>query len=556
MLDSPTSNEATGPNPVWNRARRLSVFALAALLIGAAPVAEAAPVAGAWLLFDARTGEVLSRRDADQRWYPASITKLMTTWVTLDAIRSGRISLTTPVVMSQRAARQPPSKMGFPPGQSVTVDNALKIIMVKSANDVAWALGETVAGSEEAFVAEMNAAAERLGMHSTHWGNPNGLPDPTQTTTARDLGILARALLREYPEADELWHLPGIQIGNEVIPNHNHLIDHYPGTDGMKTGFICSSGFNVVATASRGSRRLVAVVLGSRSARQRAEFTAELFTRAFEQGDGGLFARFSAPETIEAMARGGEAGNPVRDVKQEICGKKKKGENPPDVEDLGEEPTGAPREAAGRVIVPGSAAATPKRTSWLSPRFQIGPPVRVWVGGPEAAPPDAGRMLALAPEPGAAPMPGPAATVAPAAAGGAIRPPSPGAVGDPRGFSLYRSDAAVGRPMPSTGPGPGAGVEASLPPADGRPMPLGRAPDAAAVATPQPRPAVSGPMPAPRVAQTKLRLKAPAPPPPTSKEMAKRLSDAAKLDRHKPAKPAATPVRRPPQRPIEPANGD
>ncbi|WP_165498334.1 D-alanyl-D-alanine carboxypeptidase family protein, partial [Siculibacillus lacustris] len=457
------------PSAARTPRRLTALVVLAALLpwISAVPAA-AAPAAGAYLVFDARTGEVVANRNADQRWYPASITKLMTAWVTLEAIRAGRLSLSSPVTMSARAAREPPSKMGFAPGQVVTVDNALKIIMVKSANDVAWALGETVGGSKEAFVERMNAEAARLGMTRTHWGNPNGLPDPTQVTTARDLGLLARALLRKYPEADELWHLPGIQYGNEVIRNHNHLIDHYPGSDGMKTGFICSSGFNVVATASRGSRRLVAVVLGSRSARQRAELAAELFTRGFDHsGGGGLFAAFSAPATLDQLPLGPEASNPVRDVKQEICGRKR-GEAP-DVEDLGDEPGTVPEaRSAGRVVPPGAAQAGERRVSWLSPRFDIGPPVRIWLGGVEAAPPDAGGMLALGPD--AAPAP----AVVPPLPAGTLRAPAPGAVGHPQNFALFRSDADGGaRAMPPTGPGAGAGVAASLPPADGAPMIIG-----------------------------------------------------------------------------------
>jgi D-alanyl-D-alanine carboxypeptidase len=554
MSESQTSMEATAPIPSVPRGRRLPAiaFALTAALFAAtvgADRAAAAPAAGAWLVFDARSGEVVSKHDPDQLWYPASITKLMTTWVTLEALRAGRIRPTTPVVMSKRASREPPSKMGFAPGQSVTVDNALKIIMVKSANDVAWALGETVSGSKEAFVAEMNAAARRLGMRRTRWNNPNGLPDPEQTTTARDLGILARALLFEFPEADELWRLPGIQIGNEVVRNHNHLIDHFPGSDGMKTGFICASGFNVVATATRGNRRLVAVVLGSRSARQRAELAAELFSKGFERGDGGLFARFSVPETIETMTHGPESANPVRDVRQEICGKKR-GETPPDVEDLGAEPTG-PRDAreAGRVITPGSDAAKPRRTSWLSPRFEIGPPVRVWVGGPEDAPADAGRMLALTPDAGS-PLPAPIAA-APAIPAIPIPAPAdarrPGALGNPQSFALFRNDG--GRSMPPADAAGKTGIEASLPPSDGRPLVIG-GPAAAALSTPA---AVAPPpqkvvAPPPRAA----RAKAAAPPPPNAKEMAKRLSAAARLA-PKPKQPAVgvpTPVKRP-KPPIE-----
>lgn len=431
--------------------RRLAGLALAGLL-AASPLASASamPTAGAWLVFDPATGEVLAKRNADQAWYPASVTKLMTTWVTFQAIRAGRITPASLVPMTVAASRQPPSKMGFKPGEVVTVDNALKIIMVKSANDVAYALAEAVGGSKEAFVAEMNRQARLLGMTETRFDNPHGLPDPEQMTTARDLAILARALLTQFPEASDLWHLPGIQIGNEVIRNHNHLIDHFPGADGMKTGFICASGFNVVASATRGNRRLVAVVLGARTARQRAEIAAELFTKGFEGSGHGLFG-FGAPETLDQMARGPEAGRPPIDVKKQICGPKKDRTPDPEELDTGDSPVPSDRDPGARVL-PGSPAARPVRASYLTERFEPGPPVRVWVGGPEDAPGGAGGMLALVPEPSRAVAPLFAAPPATAPMG-AIRP------------------ATASQPLPK--PDPTAGFQASLPPADGRPLHLG-----------------------------------------------------------------------------------
>jgi D-alanyl-D-alanine carboxypeptidase len=433
--------------------RRRASLALAAALAGfvaLADIAAAAPTAGAYLVFDARSGEIVARHNADQAWYPASVTKLMTAWVTLQAIRSGRIRTTSPVPMTAAAARQPPSKMGFKVGEVVTVDNALKIIMVKSANDVSWALAEAVGGSKEAFVAEMNRQARLLGMRSTHWGNPNGLPDSSQVTTARDLGLLARALLTEFPEASGLWRLPGIQIGEEIIRNHNHLLDRFPGADGMKTGFICSSGFNVVASATRGGRKLVAVVLGARNTRVRAELAAELFTKGFEES-GGLFGRFSTNETLDHMSRGPEAGRPVVDMKPQICGKKR--ERTPDPEEIGESPrltTSGSRDQSA-VIRPGEAGWAPvKPATYLTERFDIGPPVRVWVGGADAAPSDAGEMLALAPTNNPTALMA-APTFSTASAPGAIRPRTPG-------------------DQPPTGPGSGAGLGAVLPPASGSPL--------------------------------------------------------------------------------------
>ena len=458
--------------------RRLGVALLLALAghTALAEAAVAAPSAGAYLVFDARTGEVVARQNADQAWYPASVTKLMTVWVTLQAIRAGRIRPSSPVPMTATASRQPPSKMGFKVGEVVTVDNALKIIMVKSANDVAWALAEAVGGSKEAFVGEMNRQARLLGMRSTHWGNPNGLPDPTQVTTARDLGLLARALLREFPEASGLWHLPAIQIGDTVIHNHNHLLDRFPGADGMKTGFICSSGFNVVASATRGDRRLVAVVLGSRSARTRAELAAELFTKGFEgPSAGNIFGRFSAPETLDQMARGPESTAPVRDMKPEICGKKR--ERTPDVDDIGETAQMESSRDPGAVIRPGEPGWAPaKPASYLTQRFDIGPPVRVWVGGADTAPNDAGSTLALAPAAG--PALGATPTFATAGLPATPQPAAPGAI------------------RPATPPPGSTGWGATLAPANGGPMVIA-APGLAATAAPKPAPAATARVQAP-----------------------------------------------------------
>jgi len=500
--------------PSSRRRVPVAIAAAVAAVLGVTGVANAVPSAGAYLVFDARSGEVVAKHNADQAWYPASVTKLMTAWVTLQAIRAGRIRTTTPVPMTATASRQPPSKMGFKVGEVVTVDNALKIIMVKSANDVSWALAEAVGGSKEAFVAEMNRQARLLGMRSTHWGNPNGLPDASQITTARDLGLLARALLTEFPEASGLWRLPGIQIGNEVIANHNHLLDRFPGADGMKTGFICSSGFNVVATATRGNRKLVAVVLGSRNTRARAELAAELFTRGFDRaGEGGLFGRFSVPETLDHMARGPEAGQPVKDMKPEICGKKRGG--PPDVEEIGESsrPTGVTADRdSGAVIKPGEPGWAPmKPASYLTERFDIGPPVRVWVGGADAAPGDAGEMLALAPSTNpAALMSAPTFSTA-SAPPGAIRPRGPG-------------------DQPATGPGAGAGLAASLPPANGGPLMIagaGAVARSAAAAPAADRSAKAKPAAKPQAAKAASVNKAAAAKPGAAKPVAKKPAGKA-----------------------------
>ena len=171
--------------------------------------------------------------------------------------------------------------MGFRPGTQVTVDNALAMMMVKSANDMAVVLAEGVGGSIDGFSAQMNQTAQRLGMTQTSYVNPNGLPADGQITSARDLAILARAIIRDLPEYEYFVHIPSIRFGRRVTQNFNKLIGRYPGADGFKTGFICASGYNLVASATRNGKRLIAVVLGASSGQTRAVRAAQLLERGF-----------------------------------------------------------------------------------------------------------------------------------------------------------------------------------------------------------------------------------------------------------------------------------
>jgi D-alanyl-D-alanine carboxypeptidase len=238
--------------------------------------------AEALLLIDADSGKVLHSENSTQPWYPASVTKLMTAYVTLRAVKERRLTLDTLLTVSPNAVAQAPSKMGFKAGTQITVDNALKMLMVKSANDVAVVLAEGVSGSIEKFADDMNRASQRLGMVQTTYVNPNGLPADGQITSARDQAILARALIREFPEYDLYWHISAIKFGKRVMRNYNTLIDRYPGADGMKTGFICASGFNLVASATRNGKRLIAVVLGAYSGPVRAVKAAQMLERGFQ----------------------------------------------------------------------------------------------------------------------------------------------------------------------------------------------------------------------------------------------------------------------------------
>src|SRR3981189_1040763 len=274
---------------------------------------------GALLLIDAETGKVLQAENATYPWYPASVTKLMTTYVTLKAVKEGRISLDTLLTVSPAAASQSPSKMGFRPGIQVTVDNALKMMLVKSANDMAVVLAEGVGGSIDGFSAQMNQTAQRLGMTQSSYVNPNGLPADGQITSARDLAILARAIIRDLPEYEYFVHIPSIRYGRRVTQNFNKLIGRYPGADGFKTGFICASGYNLVASATRNGKRLIAVVLGASSGQARAVRAAQLLERGF--GGNGLGWLKPALGTVDNLVPI-DATPP--NLREEMCSGKRK----------------------------------------------------------------------------------------------------------------------------------------------------------------------------------------------------------------------------------------
>ena len=293
----------------------LSLVVLAAFPAGGLSRAAADSL----LLIEADTGKVLYSERATQPWYPASVTKLMTAYVTLKAVKDNRVSLDTLLTVSPNAAATAPSKMGFKAGTQVTVDNALKMIMVKSANDMAVVLAEGVSGSVENFANDMNKAARQLGMTQSNFVNPNGLPADEQVTSARDLAILARALIRELPEYDLYWHIPAIKFGKRVMRNYNTLIDRYSGADGMKTGFICTSGFNLVASATRNGRRLIAVVLGAPSGPVRAVKTAKLLEHGFNRSP----LAFLAPSLGSVESLQPIAAAPVN-LREQMCGKQRK----------------------------------------------------------------------------------------------------------------------------------------------------------------------------------------------------------------------------------------
>ena len=256
---------------------------------------------------DLDTGAVLNHDEAFRLWSPASITKIMTAYVAFRAVERGDATLQTPVTLSQWAADQPASKMYWKPGTTVALGEAVVILMVKSGNDIATAVAETIGGTELEFVEMMNEEAARLGMSQTNFVNPHGLPDPglRQLTTARDFAILTRAVRTEFAEYDDLFTAEAIDIGvGRPILSYNLMLGRFEGADGMKTGFICASGFNIVNTATRtlsnGEEHTIAtVVLGATDQESRAVQAAELMQDGFDKLDSGQAAELPTLETFE-----------------------------------------------------------------------------------------------------------------------------------------------------------------------------------------------------------------------------------------------------------------
>jgi D-alanyl-D-alanine carboxypeptidase len=353
--------------------KRSALAAAVALLAGPA-------LATPSIIIDASSGDTLYQQESTRPWFPASLSKLMTVFVALKAEREGRITMNTPMAVSGRAASMAPSKMGFRPGTLVTLDNALKMLMVKSANDIAITIAEGVSGSVEAFAEEMNSAAASIGMRESHFVNPNGLPDARQISSARDMAVLGRALYAYFPEHANLFDIGALRLGNRIIHTHNGMLGRYPGADGMKTGFTCSAGFNLVASATQNGRRLIVVVLGAPSAPTRTTLAASLLDKAFA----GQFSRSGS-----ALALASAGGEPP-DMRENVCHHRGKAvaEFNAEIEDMskpiGSMPTPA-RSAEGQSIYgsPAAAQAAPLLASQIAslprPAFD---PLPVFVGPP------------------------------------------------------------------------------------------------------------------------------------------------------------------------------
>ncbi|MCG6857346.1 MAG: D-alanyl-D-alanine carboxypeptidase [Salaquimonas sp.] len=278
----------------------------------------ATAVAAPSIVVEVATGKVVSQYQAFDRWYPASLTKLMTVYTVFEEIKKGKISLNSPVKVSSHALAEPPSKMGFPVGTVMTVETAIKILMVKSANDIATATAESVGGSESAFVAMMNANAARLGMKDSHYVNAHGLQEDQQYTSARDLAVLTLAIKKEFPQYSKYFSIQAIKAGRRRLTNHNPLLFRFDGTNGMKTGFTCNSGLNIVVSARRGGRELIAVVLGGETGQERNVRAAKLLSEGFAKN---VF--FSNTKIDNLKPVGAVHRFPVN-MREAVCSRKKK----------------------------------------------------------------------------------------------------------------------------------------------------------------------------------------------------------------------------------------
>ena len=261
--------------------RAFAIFLLLLLAVSAVSTAPAEAAKYAAIVIDANSGRVLHQSHADAPRYPASLTKMMTLYIVFDMLRAGRVTLDTRLRISENAASQPPSKLRLKPGSTIRLGDAIRALVTKSANDVATAIAENLAGSETKFARYMTWRARQIGMTRTTFRNASGLPDPYQTTTARDMATLALRLIDDHPNYYRFFKLRYFRYGGRRYRNHNGLLFNFKGTDGIKTGYTRASGFNLVASVRRGRKHLIGVVMGGKSAGQRNRRMRALLSKAF-----------------------------------------------------------------------------------------------------------------------------------------------------------------------------------------------------------------------------------------------------------------------------------
>jgi D-alanyl-D-alanine carboxypeptidase len=296
-------------SPLKRRISAVSrVFGFAmALFVVSLSIDSTAYAKYASFVIDADTGEVLHGTNQDTRNYPASLTKMMTLYLIFERLEDKRWTIKTPLKVSRRAAAQPASKLGLKAGSTITVKQAILALAVKSANDVATTVAENISGKERSFALKMTAKARSIGMKKTTFRNASGLPHRGQLSTARDMSVLARALLRDFPQHYHYFATKSFRWNGRTYRSHNKLLKTYPGSDGFKTGYIRASGFNLVSSATRDGRRIIGVVFGGRSSKQRNAHMAKLLDKGFARLTGNraparIASKPAAPKTKKLIA--------------------------------------------------------------------------------------------------------------------------------------------------------------------------------------------------------------------------------------------------------------
>lgn len=251
------------------------------------------------MVIDADSGRVLHATNADTRNYPASLTKIMTLYMVFDALKKGELALDTPLKVSKRAEGMPPSKLGLRRGKTITVRDAILALVTKSANDAAVVVAEALGGTEIAFARDMTTRARQLGMSRTTFRNASGLPNRRQLSTARDMALLGLRIREDFPDYYTYFSTTHFKFGKRNYKNHNTLLSNYKGTDGIKTGYIRASGFNLVASVERDGYRLVGVVFGGKSGKSRDRHMRKLLDKGF------AMMRESGPAAPQLLANAG-----------------------------------------------------------------------------------------------------------------------------------------------------------------------------------------------------------------------------------------------------------
>lgn len=315
------------------------------------------------IVVDANSGRALYSRAEHELRHPASVTKVMTLYLLFEQLEKGRLRLDSPLMISQHAAAQAPSKLGLRPGQTISVDNAIKAVVTKSANDIACAIAENVAGDEHSFAQMMTRKAHALGMRNTNYENASGLPDPNQVTTAYDLALLGRAIQERFPRYYRYFSTPSFAYNGALHRNHNHLLGQVEGMDGIKTGYTRASGFNLLTSVRRRGHHIVAVVMGGKTAYTRDRIMAGLIE---EHIDGGSSVRTAAavsedPRAAEAQEQLAyertQRAERAAERAQQIAAERLAYAEPQ------EEPAGQPEPFDRRLNAPAPAAAVPPQES-------------------------------------------------------------------------------------------------------------------------------------------------------------------------------------------------